>query len=70
MDFSKKIVVAVIALNVVFTAAALFVCWHTMQSIDALVVGFFTFTTGELWALSKIRRDELSKEKGGEVLYD
>ena len=40
MKFSKKIVIAVILLNVLFTAAAMAVCWHTAQPIDALAVGW------------------------------
>lgn len=62
MKFSKKIVIAVILLNVLFTAAAMAVCWHTAQPIDALAVGWFAFTTGELWALGKIKRTELTEK--------
>lgn len=62
MDFSKKVVIAVITLNVLFTIAGLVVCWHTMQPIDALAVGFFAFTSTEVWALSKIKREG---NKGG-----
>ena len=66
MRFSKKIVVAVLTLNVLFTAAVLAVAWHTMQSVDALVVGWFAFTTGELWTLGKIERDKLGRNEHGE----
>ena len=64
MKFSKKVVIAVLILNVLFTASVLVVSWHTLQSLDALVVGWFAFTTGELWTLGKIERDKLGR---GEV---
>lgn len=58
MNFSKKIVIAVLILNVLFTTAVLMVSWHTLQPLDALVMGWFAFTTGELWTLGKIERDK------------
>jgi hypothetical protein len=62
MRFSSKVVVAVIALNVLFTLAVLAVSWHTSQGLDSLVVGWFAFTTGELWTLGKIKRDKIGKD--------
>lgn len=61
MKFSKKVVIAVLILNVLFTASVLVVSWHTLQPLDALVVGWFAFTTGELWTLGKIERDKLGR---------
>ena len=66
MRFSKKIVIAVLILNVLFTAAVLVVSWHTSQSLDALIVAFFGFTTCELWTLGKIERDKLGRNEHGE----
>lgn len=66
MRFSYFIVVAVIVLNVIFARECLDVCRQSGQSIDALVVSWFAFTTGELWALSKITRDKIAK---GEERY-
>lgn len=66
MKFSKKVVIAVLVLNVLFTTAVLVVSWHTLQSVDALVVGWFAFTTGELWTLGKIERDKLGRNEHGE----
>lgn len=63
LSFSDKIVYLVITLNVIFAIACLFVCWHTAQSIDALVVAWFAFTTGELWALSSIKKNRLKQNK-------
>jgi hypothetical protein len=58
MNFSKKIVIVVLIMNVLFTTAVLMVSWHTLQPLDALVMGWFAFTTGELWTLGKIERDK------------
>ncbi len=62
MRFSNKVVIAVILLNVLFTLAVLAVSWHTGQGLDSLVVGWFAFTTGELWTLGKIKRDKIGKD--------
>ena len=58
--FSKLIVLAIIMLNIVFTAVILYMVWHGRQEPAVLVGAWFAFTTGELWALSKI---EQSKNK-------
>lgn len=70
MNFSKKIVIAVLILNVLFTTAVLAVSWHTLQSLDALVVGWFAFTTGELWTLGKIKREEQGRIDAHDGNYD
>lgn len=62
MRFSKVIVAAVIAMNALFAIAVLAVFWHTGSEPQALVVAWFAFTTGELWALSKIKRSEGRKD--------
>lgn len=55
MCYSKIIVACIIALNAVFTAAVLAVFWHTGAEPGVLVGAWFAFTTGELWALAKIK---------------
>lgn len=62
MRFSSKVVIVVILLNVLFTLAVLAVSWHTGQGLDSLVVGWFAFTTSELWTLGKIKRDKIGKD--------
>ena len=62
MRFSSKVVIVVILLNVLFTLAVLAISWHTGQGLDSLVVGWFAFTTGELWTLGKIKRDKIGKD--------
>lgn len=56
--FSKRIIIFVITLNVLFAAAILAIFWHTGNEPSALIVAFFGFTTVELWELSKIKRKQ------------
>lgn len=62
--FSKFIVTLVILLNVVFTAAVLYVYLQVGSEPSTLVGAWFAFTTVELWSLSKIKRKKL--EEGDE----
>lgn len=60
--FSKRIVALVIFLNVIFTAAVLYVFLMTNGSEPTtLIVSWFAFTTGELWMLASIKKKK-SKE--------
>ena len=58
MRFSKKIVVLIVMLNIAFALAVLAVFWHTGSEPGVLVGAWFAFTTGELWALSKVTREK------------
>lgn len=60
--FSKRIVSLVIFLNVIFTAVVLYVFLKVGSEPSRLIVAWFAFTTGELWLLSKIKRDKDNKE--------
>ncbi len=60
--YSKIVVAAIIAANIVFAAAVLAVFWHTGAEPTVLVGAWFAFTTGELWALAKIK---CTKATGG-----
>ena len=64
MRFSKLIVVSIILLNVLFTATVFSVFWHTGNEPSVLVGAWFAFTTGELWALAKIKKtkDEVDQD--------
>lgn len=66
MKFSKKIVVFIVILNIVFAAAVLAVFWHTGSEPGVLVGAWFAFTTGELWALSKVTREKNKIKKESE----
>lgn len=62
-SFSKSIVALVIALNIAFAAAVLVVFAMTGAEPSALVVAWFSFTTGELWILSRIKKAKIEKEE-------
>lgn len=68
MRYSKIIVLLIVALNLLFAVAVLAVFWHTGSEPGVLVGAWFTFTTGELWALSKVTRDKnkIKKERSAE----
>lgn len=53
--YSKIVVAAIIVANIIFAAAVLAVFWHTGAEPGVLVGAWFAFTTGELWALAKIK---------------
>lgn len=57
--FSKLIVALVIALNVTFTGAVLYLCLKSSIVPDSLIVAWFGFTTGELWLLAGIRKAKM-----------
>jgi hypothetical protein len=62
MKFSKAIVALVIALNVFFTVAVLFIFNRTGAEPTALIAAWFSFTTIELWALAGIKKKEVEKQ--------
>jgi hypothetical protein len=62
MQFSKVIVMAVVILNVVFTAAVLYVFLKVGSEPTALITAWFAFTTGELWMLSSIKKTKIRKD--------
>ena len=59
--FSKKVVRWIITLNALFVVAVLFLYWHTGSEPATLIASWFAFTTGELWALAGIKREETKK---------
>lgn len=62
MKFSKKIIYAIIVLNIVFTTAVLYVCMLGNTVPDSLVLGWFSFTGTELVLLAGIKKHKLKKE--------
>ncbi len=62
--FSKFIVAVVIILNILFTAAVLYVFLKTGSEPMTLVGCWFAFTTGELWMLSSIKKSKVKKRGG------
>lgn len=59
--FSKSIVTIVIFLNILFTAAVLYVFLRTGSEPMTLIGCWFAFTTGELWMLSNIKKMKVNK---------
>ena len=66
MRYSKIIVMLIIFLNIVFAAAVLYVFLKTSAEPTSLVVAWFAFTTGELWALSSIKKAESKSMNKGD----
>ena len=62
--FSKFIVTLVIIMNIIFTAAVLYVFVKVGNEPMALIGAWFTFTTGELWMLSSIKKSKVNKKDG------
>lgn len=58
MKFSKKVVVAVITMNVIFVTAILFVFYHTASEPSTLIASWFAFMTAEVWSLKEIKVNE------------
>lgn len=63
MKFSKMVVILIILLNILFTIGVLIVFSKTSCEPTALVAAWFSFTTGELFALSSIKKKEIKKEQ-------
>ena len=62
MKFSKVIVSLVIALNIIFTVAVLYIFYRVGTEPTALIAAWFAFTTGELWFLAGIKKKEMESE--------
>jgi hypothetical protein len=61
-NFSKKIVALVLILNIAFTIAILYLFYRIGSEPTSLIVAWFSFTTVELWSLSKITREKVKLE--------
>ncbi len=59
--FSTMVVVAVIALNIIFTTAVLYVFLKVGSEPTALIAAWFAFTTGELWLLANIKKEKVKR---------
>ena len=65
--FSKIIIGLIIAANIMFTIAVLVIFVRVGSEPSTLIAAWFTFTTGELWLLAKIKREKIKK---GDREYD
>jgi len=68
--YSKFIVAVVIMLNVLFTAAVLYVFQKTGNEPSTLITAWFAFTTGELLMLSSIKKVKEKKKGKGDFNED
>lgn len=59
--FSKSIVTLVVILNTLFATSVLYIYFRIGSEPVALISAWFAFTTGELFLLSKIKRDEIKE---------
>ena len=69
MKYSKVIVALIIILNVLFTAAVLYVYLRVGSEPKTLITAWFAFTTGELWFVSGIKKMEIETGKEPENFY-
>lgn len=70
MKYSKLIVASIIAMNAIFAIAILYVFLKTSSEPESLVIAWFAWTTGELWALSKIKCNEKKGDESNEEEID
>lgn len=59
--FSKAIVTLVVLLNTLFAISVLYIFYKIESEPVTLIGAWFAFTTGELFLLSKIKRDEIKE---------
>ncbi len=64
--FSQFIVSLIILLNVVFTIVVLYIFFRTGGEPVVLIGAWFSFTTGELWFLSTIKKKEVGRREHDE----
>lgn len=65
-EFSKIIVSLVVLLNTIFTAVVLYIFFKNENEPTALIAAWFAFTTGELWLLSKIKKNKDKNKRESE----
>jgi predicted membrane protein len=61
-SFSKLIIGFVIAANVLFTIAVLWIFFKTASEPAVLIGAWFAFTTVEVWQLAVIKKKKIEKE--------
>lgn len=60
-SYSKFIVTLVVMLNVIFTAAVLYISLKGYNAPDSLIAAWFSFTTVELLSLAYIKNQKIKK---------
>lgn len=60
--FSKLVVILVIIMNIGFTLAVLCITREGHNVPDSLIAAWFSFSTGELWILSGIKKHKIKND--------
>lgn len=67
LKYSKAIVITVIALNLLFALGAFYLFLKTEKEPTVLTGAWFAFTTGELWMLANIRKQDQKIKQSNET---
>jgi metal-dependent HD superfamily phosphatase/phosphodiesterase len=68
LKFTKKIVTAMVLLNVIFVMAVLFLNYKDHSVSDSLIISWFAFTGTELVGMAGIKISEVKKgDKNDEI---
>jgi len=62
LRFSKIIIIAVIIMVLIFTGCIVYVFYKKGAEPTVIIASFFTFMTGEVLALAKLKLSEISIE--------
>ena len=60
--FSKVLIALIVAANLAFVAVVLMIFCSTYSEPSTLIMAWFGFSTGELWALAFVKKQKLKKE--------
>ena len=61
--FSKVLISLIIAANIAFVAVVLYIFCTTYAEPSTLIMAWFGFSTGELWALAFVKKSKLKSGK-------
>ena len=70
MKFSKKVVTAIIIMNVIFTIAVFYAFLKVGSEPYGLVAAWFSFTGVELWSLASIKKTEEKAKADSFIFYE
>ena len=61
MKFSNFVVIMVVLLNTAFVVGVFYASLQNATIPDSLIIAWFAFTTGELFALASIKKTKVKK---------
>ena len=62
LRFSKMVIIAVIIMVLIFTGCVLYIFNQKGVEPTVIIASFFTFMTGEVFALAKLKLSEITTE--------